>query len=121
MCSWVQRLIILGEYGLSVTGGKVTILGATLSVSQTIYDVCATSSHLLPVIRCSSTDIDKAEICLHQRKSELRSLMQLSPLFAGLWGNSSGPVIASNSPKQQEFWRIKESSFQIVRLSAGTT
>lgn len=120
MCLWLQKIVILGEYGLSITRGQVTILGAILSTSQKIYDVCAPSSHSLPVIRFSSSDTDKAEICLHQRKSGLRSLMHLSPLFAGLWGNSPGRLEASNSSKPQEPWKLQRDSFQIVGLTAMT-
>jgi hypothetical protein len=103
-----------------VVRGQVTILGAVLSTSPTIHEVCASSSHSLPVIRFFTSYAEKAEIFLHQSKSKLRSLQELSPLFAGLWSASSGNLEDSDKPESKS-WRLEGSSFQIVRLLGGTT
>ena len=114
-CLWMQRLVVLGEYGLLVIRGQITILGATLSASETVYAVYAPSSHSLPVIRFLYSDNDKAEIRLHQSNSGLRSLRHLSPLFARLWNeNSSLEPKDPNLSRQESPWRSQRSSFQIV-------
>jgi hypothetical protein len=99
--------------------GQISILGAILSPSRAIHDICASSSHSLPVIKFFTSNTEQAEILLHQSKSKLRSLQQLSPLFAGLLSTSSGSLGASDKPETKS-WKLKGSSFQIVRFLAKT-
>src|ERR1700722_7374984 len=114
----MQRLVILGQYSISVIRGQITILGATLSASETLYAVYAPSSHSLPVIRFLSSDSGKAEIRLHQSDCGIRSLRHLSPLFARLWNENSRPLEVEDHDlsSQRNSSRSRSNSFQIVRL-----
>ncbi|CAG8961297.1 hypothetical protein HYFRA_00013758 [Hymenoscyphus fraxineus] len=87
-----ERLVILGQYEMTVQKGEITLLGATLTASKKSYTVYSPSSHSLPVIRCSATDIKSAEICFQPHKSGLETLQDLSPLFGKLWNEDCGPL-----------------------------
>lgn len=108
-----QRLVILGQFEISVQKGQITLLGATLQPSKSKYKVYVPLSHSLPVIRCLATDISKAEICLHQFESGLEPLRRLSPLFGRLWNDGSSPM--GNNYKTLS--KIEKSSFEIVSCS----
>jgi len=86
-----ERLVIVGQYELSVMAGRITLMGATLHPSKTAHQVFAASSHSLPVLRCLSTDVDSAEIVLRNCKTGLEGLEKLSPLFGRLWSSQPGP------------------------------
>ncbi|KAG9248237.1 hypothetical protein BJ878DRAFT_476672 [Calycina marina] len=107
-----ERMIILGEYEISVQKGQIAILHMTLPASKKRYRVFAPSSHSLPVIRCLATDANVAEISLHQSKSGLRELETLSPLFARMWNNE--PKMIDSQTFQLEESGEKSSSFQIL-------
>ncbi|KAH6682878.1 hypothetical protein B0J14DRAFT_574535 [Halenospora varia] len=109
-----ERLVILGQYGISVQKGQITILGSTLKASKTIHKVFAPCSHSLPVVRCLAVESNEAEICLHQSESGLGSMDSLSPLFGKLWNESSrgiGTDFESGLKKQ------KPSTYQILPSS----
>ncbi|KAH8687447.1 hypothetical protein BGZ60DRAFT_425347 [Tricladium varicosporioides] len=109
-----ERLVILGQYGISVQKGQITILGSTLKASKTIHKIFAPCSHSLPVIRCLAVESNKAEICLHQSESGLGSMDYLSPLFGKLWNESPrgiGTDFESILKKQ------KPSTYQILPSS----
>lgn len=64
------------------------------------------------MIRCVATDVNSAEIRLHQSESGLGALDSLSPLFGKLWNDDSrtlGPEFGSL------LRRIQSSTYQIVR------
>lgn len=75
-----------------VQKGEITLLGATLTASKKSYMVYSPASHSLPVIRCSATDVNHAEICFQSYKSGLETLQGLSPLFGKLWNEDCGPL-----------------------------
>ncbi len=86
-----------------------------MSSSQVIHDICAPSSHSLPAIRFFSSDNGKAEILLHESQTNVYSLMNLSPLFAGLW--SASTTNAETFEKaERDIVGSRGSSFQIVRF-----
>ena len=97
---------------MSVQRGRITLLGANIQPSKSRYRVYVPLSHSLPVIRCLATDINEAEICLHQFESGLDHLKPLSPLFGRLWNDGSGPL----GQNYKTLSKIKRSSFQIVSL-----
>ncbi|KAI9745973.1 MAG: Polynucleotide 5'-hydroxyl-kinase grc3 [Claussenomyces sp. TS43310] len=107
-----ERLVVLGQYRLSVIKGQITILGATLSASQKEYEVYALSSHSLPVIRSLSRSYG-AQIRLHQCDTGLHSLKHLSPLFHRLSNEDyrhlrhSGLEVEGSKP-------IRSSTFHIL-------
>lgn len=103
-----QRLVALGEYGLSVIRGRITILGATLSPDHTVHHVYALFSHSLPVIRYLESEDDEVVIRLSQLSTGLRTLKKLSPLFCRLWNESATNLAGETDSKER-------SSFQIVR------
>jgi hypothetical protein len=107
---------VLGEYGISVVKGQVTILGATLSAGKSVYTVHAASSHSLPVIRFRASKGAKAEIRLHDVQHGLRSLGDLSPLFSGLWNYRSAWLGSTiEGPLNKGEPRVsKKQSFHIV-------
>jgi polynucleotide 5'-hydroxyl-kinase GRC3/NOL9 len=86
-------------------------MGSTLHPSKQSYRVFASCSHSLPVIRCLATDVEGAEIRLHQCEAGLGPIEPLSPLFGKLWNNKSGPLGI-------EFARLiltnERSTFQVV-------
>jgi polynucleotide 5'-hydroxyl-kinase GRC3/NOL9 len=105
-----QRLVILGQFEISVQKGRITLLGATLQPSKSRYRIYAPLSHSLPVIRCLATDINEAEVCLYQCVSGLGHLKSLSPLFGRLWNDGSGPL----GQEYKTLLKLEKSTFQIV-------
>ncbi|KUJ14700.1 uncharacterized protein LY89DRAFT_783791 [Mollisia scopiformis] len=113
-----ERLVVLGQYELSVRKGQVTLMGCILQASKASYPVFALSSHSLPVIRCSATEIDDAEIVLCQYKSGLETLGALSPLFANL-GNQN--LTSLGAPFKDLPQNSTISSFQILFSSPDSS
>ncbi|TVY55558.1 Polynucleotide 5'-hydroxyl-kinase GRC3 [Lachnellula cervina] len=107
-----ERLVLVGQCAITVKRGQITLLGATLQASKTLHKVYAPSSHALPVIRCMATEIDAAEVCLHQYESGLGNLKSLSPLFGKLWNDGSGPL---GSEFESRLGTKRDSTCQIVR------
>lgn len=107
----IKRLVILGEYEITVRKGQVTLLGATLGPSESSYRVFAPSTHSLPVLRCLATDINDAEIELRQCDSGINLLKSLSSLFGKLWNDDTGALGHDFAPLLK---RKKRSTFQIV-------
>ncbi len=106
-----ERVVALGEYGLTVLKGKVTILGATLSnTDHTTHNIFALSSHSLPVIRYLDSSTDEVIIRLSQLSTRMRDLKKLSPHFARLWNESATPLAGEEERKER-------SSFQILFTS----
>lgn len=103
--------MILGQYKLRIEKGQVTLMGYTLQASETSYPVFALASHSLPVIRCLGTEIDDAEISLHQYQSGIETLAALSPLFDNLGNNHACSV---GSPYDDTPQIPVKSTFQIV-------
>ncbi|KAI1377967.1 hypothetical protein F4677DRAFT_453709 [Hypoxylon crocopeplum] len=94
-----ERLVILGNYGIRVTSGEITVNGATLRHSDDkVHWVDAPHCHALPVIRCSSS----ATLELHPHPSDegLRSLGKLFPQFRKLWNESNPSSKKSDSTFQ---------------------
>ncbi|KAI0165144.1 hypothetical protein GGR52DRAFT_575237 [Hypoxylon sp. FL1284] len=102
-----ERLVILGNYGIRVTHGEVTISGATLTVSDKMAWVNAPQCHALPVIRCPEDA--KIELHCHPDVAGLMSLANLSPQFRRLWNeNTSSPL--DGSPSSSLTYQILGSS-----------
>ncbi|KAI2631112.1 hypothetical protein GGS21DRAFT_539985 [Xylaria nigripes] len=78
-----ERLLIIGSYGICVESGEVTVYGATLKASRSVFWVHAPQSHALPVIRC--TNDATVELHSHPGARGLKELGRLSPLFRRLW------------------------------------
>jgi polynucleotide 5'-hydroxyl-kinase GRC3/NOL9 len=89
-------------------------MGSILQPSKQAYRVYAPCSHSLPVIRCLATDVEAAEIRLHQCDVGLASLEVLSPLFGKLWNDKSGPL---GMESERLIQNTKRSTFQIVSTS----
>ncbi|PBP20836.1 RNA processing protein [Diplocarpon rosae] len=106
-----ERLVILGQYEISVRKGQVTLMGSTLQQSSTFYRVFAASSHSLPVIRCSSTEVNSAEVLLRVCSSGINLLEKLSSLFGRLWQDQSDPLGPGYSNLLPKFPRT---TFQIL-------
>ncbi|ETS73745.1 hypothetical protein PFICI_14691 [Pestalotiopsis fici W106-1] len=82
-----ERLVILGSYGVTVTSGNITICGATLRATEKTHWVHASHCQALPVIRCP--DGASIELGPCPGAQSLRQLGRVSPLFRGLWDESS--------------------------------
>ncbi|KAI0016574.1 hypothetical protein F4780DRAFT_772809 [Xylariomycetidae sp. FL0641] len=104
-----ERLVILGNYGIVVEAGEITICGATLSSSKKVYWVDAPHCHALPVIRCSENAA--LDIRSNPAAEDLRNLGRLSPLFKKLWNEDY-------SPSSQEKSHTVDPTFQILYTSA---
>ncbi|EPQ63639.1 Bgt-4829 [Blumeria graminis f. sp. tritici] len=110
-----ERLVVLGQYGILVHKGEITLLGATLKRSKSLFKVYALPTHSLPVIRSKGTFISTAEISLHPIQSGLENLKFLSPLYGSLLGDNCGIL----GPKYQNlFQESKSSTFQILFSSS---
>ncbi|KAF8866151.1 hypothetical protein BDZ45DRAFT_780776 [Acephala macrosclerotiorum] len=113
-----ERLVILGRYELTVKKGQVTMMGSTLQASKASYPVFAESSHSLPVIRCLATDVNEAEISIHQHQSGLETLGALSPLFSKL-GNENPASLGLQF--RDTLQKSTKSTFQILFSSEDTS
>lgn len=100
----MQRLVILGSYGMRVEAGELTIYGATLGASDNVYWVHAPQSHALPVIRC--TKEATLELHPHPGAPELKALGLLSPLFRKLWLESPTSPAQEKESRSSETFRI---------------
>ncbi|KAI9717407.1 MAG: hypothetical protein M1812_004759 [Candelaria pacifica] len=83
-----ETLASLGQYDFRVRKGAVTLMGATLRKSPTLYRVHAPSTHSLPVVQCvgiSQIASQDAEIEFGHCDDGLQSLRKLSPLFGRIW------------------------------------
>ncbi|KAG9237868.1 hypothetical protein BJ875DRAFT_480926 [Amylocarpus encephaloides] len=92
-----ERLVILGQYRITVRRGTITLQGAGMHSDSRSYNVYAASSHSLPVIRCLTTQTGHSQICLRPLDRGLNSLQALSPLFGKLWSEESGPLSSEYS------------------------
>ncbi|OTA99145.1 hypothetical protein M426DRAFT_94378 [Hypoxylon sp. CI-4A] len=101
-----DRLVILGNYGIRVTAGELTINGAILKNSDKVYWVNAPHCHALPVIRCP--EAANLELLPHPHAIDLRSLGKLSPQFRKLW----------NEPSPSDKDTASRSTFRILYTSA---
>lgn len=93
---------MLGNYGIHVTSGEVTINGATLRTSEKIHWVDAPHCHALPVIRCP--EAATLELLPRLSIAGLRSLANLSPQLRRLWNEGITPSnenAASSDPMFQ--------------------
>ncbi|CZR57485.1 related to GRC3 Protein required for cell growth and possibly involved in rRNA processing [Phialocephala subalpina] len=106
-----ERLVVLGQYELSVKKGQVTMMGSIIQASKISYPVFALLSHSVPVIRCLATDINEAEISLRQYQPGLETLGALSPLYSNL-GNKNLASLGIQS--QENLEKPTKSTFQIL-------
>ncbi|XWW99294.1 hypothetical protein V2A60_007303 [Cordyceps javanica] len=83
-----ERFIVLGSFGIKVRSGEVSILGATLTASETIHWIHSPHCHALPVIRTS----EKTRLELHNDRADgsLLCLSSLSPLYQRIWHEKEG-------------------------------
>lgn len=99
----VQRLVILGSYGVKVKTAGATIYGASLHPSDNIQWVHAPHCHALPVLRCAENSV--IEIYPHPAAPGLREMERLSPLFGNLWNEFS-----PGGEAEKQTWQILASS-----------
>lgn len=87
-----ERFIVLGSFGIRVVAGEVTVAGATLRSSETIFWVQAPNCLAIPVIRTTQN----CELQFHNdvNSVHLKKLGRLSPLLRRLWNE---PVEADSS------------------------
>lgn len=103
MLTVMQRLVILGSYGVKVKSGEATIYGATLPSSDLIHWIHASHCHALPVLRCSEKS--SIELHPHPAANDLRELEKLSPVFGNLWND-----LDSGKAVDKQTWQILASS-----------
>lgn len=103
----LQRLVILGSFGVRVIRGEVVVLGATLGPSKEVQWLHAPQCHALPVLRSS------ARSCLEVHNDveaiSLRKLGNLSPLFRAIWNEDEAQQSSRPMP-----------TFRIVSRSVST-
>ncbi|KAK8055151.1 hypothetical protein PG993_000378 [Apiospora rasikravindrae] len=96
-----ERLVILGNYGVRVISGEVTLNGALLKArTEKIHWVCAPQCYALPVLRCP--DEAAIELVPHPGAENLGKMGRLSPLFRRIW-NNDGVADANEKAKQPTF------------------
>lgn len=104
----IQRLVILGSYGIRVRQGQATIAGAILVPSETIHWVHAPHCHALPILRATSDAL--LELHPHPAAQTMRKLARLNPAFGKLWNETTDEPPSGKQNKTT-------STFQIVRFS----
>jgi len=86
--------VILGEYGLCVKKGAVTISGAKLTRESGYYQVFAPSTHALPEIACVKVkgkgEGPDTEVLITKTESGLRDLGRTCPVANGIWAPVGG-------------------------------
>lgn len=92
----IQRLVILGSFGIKVREGEATIAGAVLTPADDIQWVHAPHCHAVPVLR--TTDDTVLELQSHPAAKGLRQLGALNPAFARIWGESPHETNTRSSP-----------------------
>ncbi|KAK7951033.1 Polynucleotide 5'-hydroxyl-kinase [Apiospora aurea] len=102
-----ERLVILGNYGVRVTSGEVTLNGALLKAADKTHWVCAPQCYALPVLRCP--DETAIELSPHPGAGNLGKMGRLSPLFRRIWNND---IVADANEK------AKQPTFEILFTSA---
>ncbi|KAG5928783.1 hypothetical protein E4U42_008038 [Claviceps africana] len=100
-----ERFIVLGCFGIRVLTGEITIAGATLRESETIFWVYAPHCSAVPVIRTTQD----CRILFHNDPNSvhLKKLGRLSPLFKRLWDE---PAEANDNAGKRSFRFIGTSS-----------
>ncbi|KAL2355957.1 hypothetical protein BJ546DRAFT_969402 [Cryomyces antarcticus] len=79
----LQTIVLIGQYDLLVRKTPVTVYGATLRPSSTLYSVFAPSTHALPIIL--NPFPREAELEFWPPSHSLRLLEKLSPLYGRIW------------------------------------
>ncbi|KAK8125832.1 protein GRC3 [Apiospora kogelbergensis] len=100
-----DRLVVLGNYGLRVISGEVTLNGALLKAADKTHWVSAPQCYALPVLRCS--DEAAIELAPHPAAESLESLDTLSPLFRRLWNDED---VANTNGKTRQ----PKSTFELI-------
>ncbi|OAQ96820.1 hypothetical protein LLEC1_05628, partial [Akanthomyces lecanii] len=102
-----ERFIVLGIFGIRVRSGEVSVLGTTITASETIHWIHASHCHALPVIRAS----EKTRLELHSDKSDkpLSCLSALSPLYQRIWHETES--------SSEETCGFSEDTFRILCTS----
>ncbi|KAI9822464.1 MAG: Polynucleotide 5'-hydroxyl-kinase grc3 [Pycnora praestabilis] len=115
-----ETLAILGQYDLCVRKGTVSLLGANLQASSSIYRVYASVINPLPAIQCmdpgpSAEGIpsEGAEVELQHCMHGLRPLRKISPKYGRLWNDRSKK--AQNVSERTDF---EQRSFSLICSSA---
>ncbi|KAI1476052.1 hypothetical protein F4774DRAFT_262065 [Daldinia eschscholtzii] len=103
-----ERLVILGNYGIRVTSGEITLNGAILRNSGKVHWVDAPHCHALPVLRCS--DNASLELLPNPATAGIRGLGRLAPQFRKLWNE---PDMSTNKKDTSS-----SSTFTILYTSA---
>lgn len=105
--------MVTGIFGVKVLTGHITVQGANLRPSQVIHWVHASYVHAVPVIRTHQ------ETCLQllsdKRSDGLRSMGQLSPLYAQLW------LRGGDDPSSLQTGRTFDIVCTVVQPARGTT
>ncbi|KAG5979891.1 hypothetical protein E4U55_004649 [Claviceps digitariae] len=100
-----ERFIVLGCFGIRVVTGEVTIAGATLRPSESIFWVYAPHCLAVPVIRTTQD----SRLFFHNDADSihLKRLGRLSPLFRRLWNE---PAETDDDAGKRSFRFIGNSS-----------
>lgn len=97
----LQRLVILGSYGLKVTEGEVTIAGATIRHHDVVSWVSAPLCHAIPVVRTTRDTV--LELRPNPAAGSLRELEKLNPVFGRMWNDPTTEPNASGNSRNETF------------------
>ncbi|KAK8082779.1 Polynucleotide 5'-hydroxyl-kinase [Apiospora saccharicola] len=105
-----ERLVLLGNYGVRVISGEVTLNGALLKgAADKTHWVCAPQCYALPVLRCP--DEAAIELAPHPAAENLGKMGRLSPLFRRIWNDEA---MAETKGKSKQ----SKSTFELLFTSA---
>ncbi|KAH7029167.1 uncharacterized protein B0I36DRAFT_290595 [Microdochium trichocladiopsis] len=122
-----ERLVILGNYGIRLRSGRITINGAALGPESSIAWVDAPQCYALPVMR--AVDDAVVELHSHLANKPVRHLASISPMFRGLWLDDAGSTFkivktSSDGPKRtllQDLVSPPEWNREIARISKAAS
>ena len=95
-----DTLCFIGDYGLLVEAGSLSLYGANLEASSKVHAVFAPSTHDLPVIKCLSNN---ATAVLSSLNTGIHDLGCLSPLFGKIWTVSASDEVFGEEAHRTSF------------------
>lgn len=115
----LQRLVILGSYGLKVTEGEVTIAGATIRHHDVVSWVSAPLCHAIPVLRTTRDTV--LELRPNPAAGSLRDLEKLNPVFGRMWNDPTTEPNTSRNSGNETFRVVCNHSLHASDLDADSS
>lgn len=120
-----ETVTIVGEYGIQVLSGIITVYGCVLRTNSGVQRIYAPSTQALPQLQARQ---DNTSVRITSVKSGLRKLDRLSPLFRNIWTSNERSLTfletMDDDPLQRSLTALeldKETETVLRTLSAKVT